>query len=71
VAAALLELGADPTVLTEDGDSPADLARRKRDFEMVKLLGKYEAERAAAGIKGGAPDGKASESDSEDARDDL
>lgn len=50
VAAALLELGADPTVANDDGDTPADLARRKRDFDMVKLLGKYEAERAAKGL---------------------
>ena len=49
VASALLELGADPTVANDDGDTPADLARRRRDFDMVTLLGKYEAERAAAG----------------------
>jgi hypothetical protein len=49
VAAALLELGANPTVVNGDGSTPADLARRRRDFDMVTLIGKHEAELAAAG----------------------
>jgi len=44
VAAALLEAGADPTIKDKDGATPRSIAQKKRNFELVKLLGKYEAE---------------------------
>ena len=44
VAAVLLEKGADPTIKDADGSTPMAIAQKKRNFELVKLLGKYETE---------------------------
>lgn len=43
IAKLLLEHGADPGLAAADGQTPLDLARKQRNFDLIKLLGQYEA----------------------------
>eukprot|EP00040_Diaphanoeca_grandis_P013536 m.68456 g.68456 ORF g.68456 m.68456 type:complete len:855 (+) comp23955_c0_seq1:215-2779(+) len=53
VVEVLLEGGADWTKLNSDNKSAIMIAQKKRDFEMLKLLGKYESQGRPASKKTG------------------
>jgi hypothetical protein len=65
VVAVLLEGGADPRITNEEGLTPTAIAQKKRNFEIIKLLGKYEKAGDAvspAGQWGGSSGGGGGES---------
>ena len=53
VVGALLEAGGDWTVEDDNGITPISIAQKERSFDIIKLIGKHEAEGARKGSKGG------------------